>query len=83
MSGFCQFKTAFLLGQGFENLADHICEERIFSIVDDSLLPSGWELSETGISGAAGFLLIFDIERLPTQNDMDAVESYLKTLEAA
>ncbi len=83
MSGFCQFKTAFLLGEGFEKLSSHVCEGSIFDAVENEKLPLGWELRGTDISGAAGFLLIFDIEGIPIQDDLNAAEQYLKQLEAA
>lgn len=81
MSGFCQFKTAYLIASGFENLTNAICEDDIFGIVDQDELPDGWVFNETAISGAAGFLMIFDIESIPTQADMDQVDAYLKKLE--
>lgn len=41
-------------------------------------LPEGWELCETGISGAAGYYCLFRVEVLPTQADAYKVKAELR-----
>lgn len=82
MSNFCQFKTAYLIPVEWE-LSKMFVEETAFDVVENERLPEGWELVETGISGCAGFILIFQTYEVPTQKDLDAIDKYLKELEAA
>lgn len=74
----CQFKTAVLLDDGL--LADAVVDETIFDLIKDEELPEGWSFYSTGISGAAGFIVEFNIDDLPTEEQLKAVEAYLKKL---
>jgi hypothetical protein len=58
-------------------------DDTAFDVVDNKRLPAGWELKETGISGCAGFILVFETYNMPVQSDLDAIDKYLKELEAA
>ena len=83
MSNFLQFKCAFDLSDTeFPRLGDALVDDDIFDIIEDVMLPNDWELTETTISGAAGFVLIFDTYSIPLQEDMDAIEKVLRQLEA-
>ena len=73
---FCGFKTALIVSEG--KLFDEI--EDIFDIVDDEKLPKGWSMSASGISGASGFYLEFEIEHLPTQHELDEVAKYINEI---
>ncbi|TNC80830.1 MAG: hypothetical protein C9356_11950 [Oleiphilus sp.] len=73
---FCDFKTAVIVSRG--KLCDEI--EQAFDIIEQDKLPTGWSFVATGISGAAGFYLEFDIEQLPTQEQLDAVKAYLESI---
>ena len=75
----CQIKTAYLIGA--ENrLVDAIVEDTIFDVIDYTRLPAGWDMRKTGISGAAGFILIFECDVVPVniQSDLDTIEAYLR-----
>lgn len=43
-------------------------------------LPDGWELCEGGISGAAGFYVLFDVEGVPNPHDGATVRNALADL---
>lgn len=80
---FCQFKTAYLLDRNdFPNIVNDIIENDVFRLFEDSVtLPTEWELTGTDISGAAGFVLVFDIYHAPTQNDLNQVDLAIRNLE--
>lgn len=46
----------------------------------DGKLPSGWEFCESGISGAAGFYLLFDVQGVPDPRDGATVRNALAEL---
>lgn len=73
---FCGFKTAIIVSGG--KLFDEI--EQVFDIVENDKLPEGWSLQGSGISGASGFYLEFEIEQLPTQDQLDAVKAYVESI---
>ena len=81
-NNFCQFKTAYLLGDDFYYLTDAAADGSVFYVLKDSNLPAGWEFMGTSISGAAGFILLFDILHLPKESDMEEVKQELLRVEA-
>lgn len=78
--GWCQFKVAYLLpveGRLTDLLSDGVS---IFSEFDN-LLPKGWAAVETCISGAAGYVVVFDVDTIPTQKDLNSVEKTIFKLD--
>lgn len=73
---FCGFKTAIIVDSGI--LFDEI--ESVFDIVEEDKLPKGWSLVGSGISGASGFFLEFDIDQLPTQEQLNLVKAYIESI---
>lgn len=71
----CQFKTAFLVSERLDI-------DEAFDIVNlnSSLLPMGWSFRGTDICGAAGYVFIFETEKLPTQWQCNKVEQRLVEL---
>lgn len=76
-NNFCGFKTAYLIpvDPAWGNkLSDMIadCTNEIFGL--DDMLLYGWEVRGTDISGAAGFVITFDIEHAPKDEEMVYIE---------
>lgn len=74
----CQFKTAYLLDVN-SPLTDNI--ENVFDYNWEAILPKGWKLTKTEKSGAAGYVLIFEIDKVPTDIERQLVETAIKTME--
>lgn len=81
---FCQFKTAYIVDPDdseLDPLSDRICDDTLSYIIKDDELPDGWTFRGTDISGAAGFVLTFDIEDImPTVYQLDQVDNYIRRL---
>lgn len=45
-------------------------------------LPDGWEVNETGISGAAGYYVLFRVSVLPTAADAYKAKAWLRRIGA-
>jgi hypothetical protein len=45
-------------------------------------LPKGWEVCETGISGAAGYYVLFRVSVMPTLEDAYKVKVWLRKIGA-
>ena len=69
------FKTAFMITTGDSILSEYIVEsdDRIFSGLNDIAL-DGWNMKATGISGASGFYLEYEIDHLPTSDEVKTIE---------
>lgn len=54
--------------------------DRLYAALDSGrlTLPAGWELCETTISGAAGYVAIFRVDVLPTPADAYKVKAELR-----
>lgn len=81
---FCGFKTAFFVGDQYDNVGEMIANDldEFFSYMTyDAELPEGWEFTGTDISGAAGFVVTFDLSGLPTEYDMAEVVNVFDALE--
>jgi len=86
---FCGFKTAYLLDASFNAIPEamtgwdgvsgspcfmnHFCKH--FNFVE------GWDLKGTGISGAAGFILEFEVEHFPIEAELVQIENELRKYE--
>lgn len=82
INNFCQFKTAYLITNNFPNVMDAIIDHTIFDLFNDIELPLNWEFTGTDISGAAGFVLVFEIEDgIPTKKQMLEIDKIIKKLE--
>ena len=78
---FCGFKTAYLLPINIdwaEAIVDLIIDDvpELFKL--DELLLTGWSLKATDISGCAGFILEFEIEHAPTEDECVYTENVIK-----
>ena len=76
MDNFCQFKVAYLLPV-HSSLTGDI--DDAFDIIDNDKLPGDWEMRETGISGAAGYILVFETFEIPQKKDLEAIDAYIKS----
>lgn len=56
--------------------------DRVPAASDRVSLPAGWEVCETGISGAAGYYVLFRVSILPTVADAYAVKAWLRKIGA-
>ena len=72
-----QVKTAWMIDEPGSPLTEAIVNDRIFPLMQEVDLPPNWEFRGTDISGAAGFVLIFDTYSLPTREDLDQIEKVL------
>lgn len=79
LSNWCGFKTAYAVDIHSE-LSDDISDQKnmIWRYFDKSGLPDTWALLGTEISGAAGFVLLFEFENFATQEDLNKVEEIIK-----
>jgi len=73
----CQVKTAFLLDV-HSALTDACADDTIFDYDWKDILPKGWEMKNTDISGAAGFVLIFEIEHVPSEAEFLRVQQIIE-----
>lgn len=76
ISNFCQIKTAFLLPVSVpwaEAITSLICDEDVILYTMGEALPDGWELIGVDISGLTGFVLLFEISKVPTEEEMHKV----------
>lgn len=79
---FCQFKTAYMIDPADDELdpiSDAICEDYIFEVMNQVKFPTGWDFRGTDISGAAGYVILFDIEdTVPTAEQLDQVDAIMR-----
>lgn len=83
---FCGFKTAYHLDENvMPSITDGIVEWDGISGVPQFMthfskhvsLPKHWEILETGISGASGFVIVFEVDCYPEKSDLQAVHEAL------
>lgn len=67
----CDLKVAFAISDNTERLWRAVESGR-------ATFPEGWEMNETCISGASGYLAIFRVETLPTPADAYKVKATLR-----
>jgi hypothetical protein len=78
---FCGFKTAYLLpiNEKWSNtITDMIINDSANLFTLNELLLTGWDLRGSDISGCAGFVLLFDIDYIPTEDDCEYIENAIK-----
>ena len=79
---FCQFKTAYMIDPSDDELdpfADAISDDYVFEVMRNVKLPTGWEFRGTDISGAAGYVILFDInDTVPTSEQLDQVDAIMR-----
>lgn len=77
----CDLKAAYLLDRRFDDVLEYWIERgAIFDWLDDEQLPHGWSLDGHDKSGAAGYVLTFNISTIPAAHEFEAVEALLLTL---
>ncbi len=76
----CQCKIAYLLTDKHPNLDEAVSNDSIWDMMHNSILPTGWEFTETDSSGAR-VVMVFEVDDTISQQDMDTVERLLETLE--
>lgn len=82
---FCGFKTAFFVDASYdEGLAELISDDidRFFTLMGKEDLPEGWEFRGTDESGAAGYVVTFDIDGFPNETDMEAIKTIMDKYDA-
>jgi hypothetical protein len=81
LENFCQYKTAYLLDENFHYIVNCIIDDDLFRLFEGVELPEGWEYIGHGISGAAGFIITFEISELPLKQDAEKIVDILYQLE--
>ena len=86
LENFCQIKTAYLLDYRHDKLTEAVVDEEIFSVFfeyadEQKSLEFGWDLVETGISGAAGFILIFETDECHGKSAYVYLDDYINKVE--
>ena len=84
----CGFKAAVLISPScdefdFDKISSLINDDhQIFAAINNDELPDGWEFTETDISGAAGYVLVFDVamSNMPTVEAIKQVEQVIKNI---
>ena len=76
----CQIKVAYLLTDKHPNLDAAVSDDSIWDMLNTDVLPTGWEFTEIDSSGAR-VVLVFEVDDTISQQDMDAVEKLIETLE--
>jgi len=79
IDNFYHFKATYLLHKDFEGLANMCVDDSIMRVAME--LPNGWWFKGYSVVAHAGFVLLFDIDYLPTQEQLGEVDTYLKVLE--
>lgn len=77
----CGFKTAYLLDENYPNLSDGVANDWIWEAMNHETFPVGWHFTGTDVSGAAGFVLVFEIDKTPRTLDCNVVEAVLQMME--
>ncbi len=76
MNNFCGFKTAYLIErEEFSYIEDLMAENEdlFWKEMNELELPNGWTFTGTDISGAAGYVLTFDLSVYPKPAQMRAL----------
>lgn len=89
MYNFCGFKTEYILTSEFPKLSDRCIEEpnssdSIFALFDKyhAELPVDWDFSGTDMYGAAGYVLIFEVDRVPEHLDLLKIDGLIRKMES-
>jgi len=61
-------------------MVDIIIDEKLFQYNWNESLPEGWDLVGSDISGAAGFVILFEIDHLPTEPELLLVKHELNLI---
>ena len=81
---FCGFKTAYFVdADTHPALADLIAEDELFDVMATVALPDGWEFEGQDISGAAGYVITFNVAGLPNTGDMESIAAIMDRLNKA
>ncbi len=75
-SNWCQIKTALLLPIHHE-MTEACGDDTIFDYDWNAILPEGWDFKGSDISGAAGYVLLFEVDHLPTEPEVLIIETKL------
>lgn len=76
----CQIKLGYLLTDKHPKLDEAVADDSIWDMLVPTRLPIGWEFTEVDSTGAR-VVLVFEAEDTISQQEMDAVDRLLETLE--
>ncbi len=82
---FCGFKTAFVVDEDHEYIADLIADDKFFDIMleKEEFLPDGWTFTGVDTAGAAGFVITFDLDIMPHEDEMTIVKDIMDDINTA
>lgn len=83
-SDFNMIKTGYVFPTTYDRVGYHAIESNLNEKLSEELdLPEGWSISATGIAGASGYYVEFEIDHIPEAGDFECVQAELEVFNNA